>query len=148
MHFASSQNRQTAQAGVWSTGQLWRLHRGWIFAGLVALAVLVCTTQSGAQTATTTPPSPSGPPDKNPQLRMQQENESKKQADYAAASGERKKQLADDSSKLLKLAADLKAEVDKSDKDTLSITVIRKADEIERLAHSVREKMKLTAGSN
>ena len=39
---------------------------------------------------------------------------------------------------LLKLATDLKAEIDKSNKDTLSLTVVRKASEIEQLAHKVR----------
>ena len=41
-----------------------------------------------------------------------------------------------------------KAEVDKTTKDTLSISVIRKADAIEKLAHEVKEKMKLTVGAN
>jgi hypothetical protein len=63
-----------------------------------------------------------------------------------AANAERKKQITDDSALLLKLATDLKTEVDKTDKDTLSLTVIRKADEIEKLAHSVKERMKLTVG--
>lgn len=39
---------------------------------------------------------------------------------------------------MLKLATDLKAEVDKSTKDQLSVTVVRKASEIERLARRVR----------
>ena len=86
------------------------------------------------------------PPDANAQMQMQ-DKESKQQS-YAQANAERKKQIADDSARLLKLATDLKAEVDKTTKDTLSLTVIRKADEIERLAHNVKEKMKLTVGSN
>jgi hypothetical protein len=57
------------------------------------------------------------------------------------------KQFAEDSAKLLKMATDLKAEVDKTNKDTLSLSVIRKADEIERLARSVREKAKLKAAN-
>jgi hypothetical protein len=65
---------------------------------------------------------------------------------FEAANAERKKQIADDSAKLLKLATDLKTEVDKTSKDTLSIGVIRKADAIEKLAHDVKEKMKLTVG--
>jgi hypothetical protein len=40
------------------------------------------------------------------------------------------------------LANELQADVQKSNKDTLSLDVIRKADEIEKLAKSVREKMK------
>lgn len=39
---------------------------------------------------------------------------------------------------LLQLATALKAEVDKSTKDMLSVTVVRKADEIEELARKVR----------
>jgi len=44
------------------------------------------------------------------------------------------------------MAIVLKAEVDKTTKDTLSLNVIRKADEIEKLAHSVKEKMKVAVG--
>jgi hypothetical protein len=68
--------------------------------------------------------------------------------DSEVIDAERKKQIADESARLLKLATDLKAEVDKTTKDTLSITVVRKADEIEKLAHSVKENTKLTAGPN
>jgi hypothetical protein len=68
--------------------------------------------------------------------------------DFTAANAERKKQIADDSTKLLKLATDLKTEVDKTTKDTLSLNVIRKADEIEKLAHDVKEKMKLTGAAH
>jgi hypothetical protein len=55
---------------------------------------------------------------------------------------DRQKQLVDETQKLLSLANELKSEVDKSTKDTLSLEVIRKADEIEKLAHDVKEKMK------
>lgn len=57
---------------------------------------------------------------------------------------ERQKKLQEDTEKLLSLANELKADVDKSTKDTLSLDVVRKADEIEKLAHSVKEKMKGT----
>lgn len=69
------------------------------------------------------------------QLRMHQKQ-------MKGLNDQRQKQLVADTDKLLQLAAELKAEVDKSGKDTLSITVIKKADEIEKLAKSVREKMK------
>jgi len=55
---------------------------------------------------------------------------------------DRQRQLVDDTQRLLSLANELKTEVDKSDKNTLSLEVIRKADEIEKLAHNVKEKMK------
>jgi len=92
------------------------------------------------------PPSVTRVPDANTQndINAQQTQ----QQSFEAANKERKKQIADDSAKLLKLATDLKAEVDKTNKDTLSLGVIRKADEIEKLAHDVKEKMKLTVGGN
>jgi hypothetical protein len=55
---------------------------------------------------------------------------------------QRQKQLVDDTNRLLALATELKKEVDKSNKDTLSISVIRKAEQIEKLAKSVKDKMK------
>ena len=57
-------------------------------------------------------------------------------------------QIAEESAKLLKLATDLKAEVDKTNKDTLSLRVVRKADEIERLAHNVRIRMRAVVAAN
>ncbi|MEO6815710.1 MAG: hypothetical protein ABI177_03350 [Edaphobacter sp.] len=55
---------------------------------------------------------------------------------------ERQKRLVEDTDKLLVLATQLKQDVDKTNKDVLSVDVIRKADEIEKLAHSVKERMK------
>lgn len=55
---------------------------------------------------------------------------------------DRQKQLLADTEKLLSLAIELKADVDKTTKDTMSLDVIKKADEIEKLAHNVKEKMK------
>jgi nitric oxide reductase activation protein len=55
---------------------------------------------------------------------------------------ERQKKLIADTERLLELANQLKTDVDKSSKDTMSMDVIKKADEIEKLAHSVKEKMK------
>ena len=48
-----------------------------------------------------------------------------------------------DTDKLLRLATELKQSVDKSNENTLSLDVVKKAEEIERLAKSVKEKMKM-----
>jgi hypothetical protein len=85
------------------------------------------------------------PPDANAQMEMREQQV--KQQNFEAANVERKRQIAEDSANLLKLAVELKAEVDKTNKDVLSITVIRKADAIEKLARQVKEKMKLTVGA-
>jgi hypothetical protein len=47
-----------------------------------------------------------------------------------------------DTDKLLKLAVELKDSVDKSNENLLSVDVLKKAAEIEKLAHSVKDKMK------
>ncbi len=55
---------------------------------------------------------------------------------------DRQKMLEADTEKLLLLAQQLKVEVDKSNKDMLSIDVVRRAEQIEKLARSVKEKMR------
>ena len=52
----------------------------------------------------------------------------------SAASTDPKQQIA----QLLQMATDLKAEVDKSNKDQLSVAVVRKANALEQLARKVR----------
>lgn len=55
---------------------------------------------------------------------------------------DRQKRLVSDTNKLLSLATELKEQVDKTDKYTLSLDVVKKADEIEKLARSVKDRMK------
>lgn len=58
------------------------------------------------------------------------------------AAKERVAALKTDTDKLLKLSVELKSYVDKSDENVLSLDVIKKAEEIEKLARSVKDKMK------
>jgi len=58
------------------------------------------------------------------------------------AAKERIAALKNDTDKLLKLSVELKSYVDKSDENVLSLTVIKKAEAIEKLAKSVKDKMK------
>jgi len=116
---------------------------------VLCAATLPCAAQTSPNPCRSIhPPVPTAAPDANQQMEMREQQQQTKKAGFAAANKERKKQIGDDSARLLKLAAELKTEVDKTTKDTLSLDVIRKADEIERLAHSVKEKMKLTAGGS
>ena len=55
---------------------------------------------------------------------------------------ERQKTLVADTDRLLALAQQLKADVDKSNKDMLSVDVVKRAEQIEKLARSVKEKMR------
>src|SRR5438552_9558346 len=58
------------------------------------------------------------------------------------ASQERQADLKRDTDKLLKLATELKQYVDKSNENILSLDVLKKAEAIEKLARSVKEKVK------
>jgi len=58
------------------------------------------------------------------------------------AAKERVAALKNDTDKLLRLSVELKQSVDKSDENVLSVDVIKKAEEIEKLARSVKDKMK------
>ncbi|WP_260703686.1 hypothetical protein [Edaphobacter flagellatus] len=54
----------------------------------------------------------------------------------------RRADLQADTEKLYRLTQELKAEVEKSNKDTLSVSVIKKAQEVEQLAKSIKERSK------
>lgn len=58
------------------------------------------------------------------------------------ANKERQAKLKRDTDQLLKLSTELKEYVDKTSENILSLDVIKKAAEIEKLAHSVKEKMR------
>jgi len=80
-----------------------------------------------------------------PRQRPAPEDETRARIEKDMAKGankERWEQLKRDTDSLLKLATELKEYVGKSNENTLSLDVIKKAEQIEKLAHSVKEKMK------
>jgi len=115
--------------------------------GLLFFAITpIASDGMGQNTYPHLPPELNRIPDSNQANQIN--DQQKKKDNFEAANAERKKEIASDSAKLLKLATELKAEVDKTNKDTLNLKVVRKADEIEKLAHSVKEKMQLTVGAS
>jgi hypothetical protein len=54
----------------------------------------------------------------------------------------RQAQLMADTQRLYQLTQELKEEVAKSNKDTLSVPVVKKAEEVEKLARSLKERMR------
>lgn len=66
--------------------------------------------------------------------------------DIAGALTGQQKLVAGECADLLKLATGLKAEVDKTTKDTLSIAVVRDAGAIEQLAHKMRDETRTPKG--
>lgn len=65
---------------------------------------------------------------------------------FKAANKKRQQDIREETDKLFGLATELKAAVDKSDENMLSLDVVRKADEVEKLAKKVKEKMKEAIG--
>jgi hypothetical protein len=75
------------------------------------------------------------PPDKENRDRMARDQAKK-------AAEERQAVLKTDADKLLKLAEELKRSVDQANESALSLDAIKKAGEIEKLAHSLKGRMK------
>jgi hypothetical protein len=97
-------------------------------------SILLTAAQQPAQSSAAQPPATQTPAATEPPAA----------ADTSKATSQtpQQKQLAEDTAQLLALANELKAELDKSSKDTLSLSVIKKADQVEKLAHKVRDEMK------
>jgi hypothetical protein len=55
---------------------------------------------------------------------------------------ERQKRLVEDTDKLLELTTALKEQVNETDKNVLPVDMLKKAEQIEKLAHSVKERIK------
>jgi hypothetical protein len=99
---------------------------------------LALTIGSPAQSHRVVPPDdPTEKGSDTDQMREQQAHDIAKKANV-----EREAALKNDTEKLLKLANELKDYVDKTDEHVLSLEVIKKAEEIEKLAKSVKEKMR------
>lgn len=114
--------------------------QGWLMLAAIGGSSLVAgqtgswTAPSGAQDRPFDPTHRQEPPDPG-KVRMQEEQAKR-------VNDERQKRLVADTAKLYELAGELKEQVGKSDKNTLSVDVVKKAEEIERLARSVRDKMR------
>jgi nitric oxide reductase activation protein len=107
-------------------------------AGLLFWFILSCSSWCVGQASV--PHSHLPQPEQSPEA----DNAQRARAEAMAkkANHERQAQLKHDTDSLLKLATELKQYVDKSSENTLSLDVVKKADQIEKLAHSVRERMK------
>ena len=153
MQFRMNQNHPSAPSGALTIGQATARHWARILACCVVIAAFASIVGPG-QLPNDRKPNPSVMPDNQPnvlpdvnqQMLMHQQQASKR--NFEAVNAERRKAIVGESALLLKLATDLKAEVDKSNKDTLSLNVIRRADLVEKLAHDMKEKMKLSVAAN
>ena len=76
-------------------------------------------------------------PETEPSIPADMQKRMEKQANQ-----QRQTELKRDAAKLLKLSTELNDYVGKTNENILSLDVIKKADEIEKLAHSVKTKMR------
>lgn len=109
--------------------------------------LLLAHPASGQTHEYSTPPgAPQGPPQRvDPGMTAPQGEEARDRAVREMAkkaNQERQAEIKSDTEKLVKLAGELKQYVDKSNENMLSLDVVKKAEEIEKLAKSVREKMR------
>jgi hypothetical protein len=108
---------------------------------LVTIAGLVLIMYGNAFAAT---PAPAVAP----QIETRQDPAQKEMQDRMAREANKKRQqdIRNDTDKLFQLATELKAAVDKTNENLLSLDVVRKAEEVEKLAKKVKEKMKESVG--
>jgi hypothetical protein len=112
------------------------------FRFLWVIFLCLCVLPSFAQKMTPAP-SPATRPDITTPIADGDEARARIASDMAKkAAKERVAALKHDTDRLLKLSVELKQSVDKSDENVLSLDVIKKAEEIEKLARGVKDKMK------
>lgn len=106
---------------------------------VVAISLLFGLTPAlGLSSQETRPQFPGQPPQQ-----QQDEQHARLEREQAKKlNQQRHENLKRDTDKLVRLSNELKQYVDKSNENVLSVDVIKKAEEIEKLAHSVKEKMK------
>ncbi len=90
-------------------------------------------------------PTPQFPPPPGTEQQQRNQTPLEQQVERDAAKQrniQREQEIKRDTDKLLQLATELKQYVDKTNENVISLDVIKKADQIEKLAKSVKEKMK------
>jgi len=125
-----------------------RIH--WVFLLAIAASFFcgAATAQQGAVSAPaqSAAPASSDAPKQDPPAKPEPPKDQKPAAaaDAKPMTPEeaRQAQIVADTNKLFELAQELQAEVAKSSKNTLSLAVVKKAAEVEKLAKSLKERMK------
>jgi hypothetical protein len=137
--------QQERRSGAMTSASRFSRRAGWscVFASLAILGVIAGAgllrshAQSPASTSAAATPAPAPA---NGQAPASAQSPAPSQLPGAEATGDapQKQEIAKESAELLKMATALKIEIDKTNQDTLSLSVVRKANEIEQLAHKAR----------
>lgn len=110
---------------------------------MLILAMVATIAALRTRTASAVALMPQFRPPSSEQSQQQREMEDRRQKEL---NKKRQEEIRDDTQKLFELATELKDAVDKSNEHELSLLVVKKADEVEKLAHKVKEKMKEGVG--
>lgn len=103
---------------------------------------------AAAQQSASDPASPEMPQERRPDPQFEprrnrdEDAERMEKEQQKRLNVDRQKALQKDTDHLLQLATELKQYVDRTNENILSVDVIRKAQEVEKLAKDIREKMK------
>ena len=108
-----------------------------------ALACAVILVLTGPTSAVLTAASPKAPQIETRKSQQEQELEDRQQK---LANKQRQEQIKKDTEKLFQLASELKDAVGKSNENMLSLDVVKKAEEVEKLAKKVKEQMREGSG--
>jgi hypothetical protein len=107
-----------------------------------ALAQATNSSSPPQSAPTTSADAPAQKQDKSKADQPQEQKAAAADAKPLTPEEERQAQLVADTNRLYELAQELQAEVAKSNKNTLSLAVVKKAAEVEKLARSLKERMK------
>jgi hypothetical protein len=122
----------------WGVGVALLVAGSWVAVSWAGLhTISAAQVQQQQMPAIPSPPGFGEPPNPADAMQRQQQQRMEK-----ARNVDRQKQLEQDTDKLLALAKELKEEVGKSNADTLSVDVVKKAAQIEKLAKSVKDRMR------
>jgi hypothetical protein len=114
-----------------------------LLVAVVGVVLVVGSSAKGSGGQMQIPSFPDSLPQQMPGHRTHDAADGKRGQELAKMRNEdRQKTLVADTERLLALATDLKAQVDQSEADSLSEDGKKKVEEIEKLAHSVKERMK------
>jgi hypothetical protein len=109
------------------------------FKALILTAILLATPLNTSNLRAQILPQEERPRRENEEWLTKQQREQARQRNF-----ERQKKLKQDTDRLLELATELKQYVDRTNENTLSVDVVKKCEEIEKLAKDVKNKMKGT----
>lgn len=104
-----------------------------------ALLPLAAMPHTFVPAASATPPAPQFA---SHRVQMSPEEREAERERIRQLNKQRQEKLKQDTDKLLQLATELKQYVDKTNESILSLDVIKKTEEIEKLSRSIRDKMK------